>query len=547
MSVTDVVLSIAGSTQWNFVYYVVVLLALGLALGIAYGHWRRGRQAEARRLVVGSAALLITRLIPLIVSPLSGAGVNTAVVLPPLERALDTIALGVIGWMFVLPLSSAWSAPFLWINMGLVVVAGVTLTRLWAQELGANPALFYGLSWQRYMWAGWQIALCLFLGAVALKAQRTARQVGMLLWIFGLVAVGQVLEIGWPIMPWPFAIWERVSYLLVWGILVGGVYGMAIERAGQGDALLALSPNATTITEMLLDLLAEEPASRGEADAGAAPPADSGLLAAGRTVKIVARALGAEQAAIGLLEGDQGDRMRLAAIFNPKRRGRGEVVSFPLDEQMVIRRALRRRELVQADGADDIVQIKFLYALMGSDETGPILIQPLIYRERLLGAIIAGNGTTKVLFGDGAIRLAPLLGELVSFSLAAPRTIDQLEEGVRGREQALAGRETEWSRQLDIVDHELQQERESAQLFGQRLADLEREGQQQQAEAERVTRRLAQQEEETRRSQQEAAALSKKLESLTLAKLVLEDEIRGYRDQIHNLEHLLSEREQALK
>ena len=119
--------------------------------------------------------------------------------------------------------------------------------------------------------------------------------------------------------------------------------------------------------------------------------------------------------------------------------------------------------------------------------------------------------------------------------------VGRLEKDLQERGQLLSVRETEWGKRLEALDQELQGERSSAHLFAQRLADLEREQRQKEAELDRLSRRLLLQEEETRRSQQEAAALGRKIESLARDKVRLEDEIRGYRDQIQGLEQLLKE------
>ncbi len=126
--------------------------------------------------------------------------------------------------------------------------------------------------------------------------------------------------------------------------------------------------------------------------------------------------------------------------------------------------------------------------------------------------------------------------------VAVVDAVKLLESALRERDKTFGIRQAEWDQRLETLDRELRQARESAQVFAERLMDLERECKQKQSETERVGRRLLYQEEETRRSQSEVAALSRKLETLVRTKVGLEDEIKGYRKQIFDLELLLKER-----
>ena len=199
--------------------------------------------------------------------------------------------------------------------------------------------------------------------------------------------------------------------------------------------------------------------------------------------------------------------------------------------------------MVLVGGADDIVQLKFLYALMGSSETGPLLVQPLLYRGRTIGALIAGNSASKQPFSFATTQLTPTLASFISELLVGPQLVRKLEKALSEKEQMLDSRQSEWGTRLESLDSALQQERESAQLFAGRMAELERANRSKDTELDRLSRRLLLQEEAARRSQQEAAALSKKLEALARIKVGLEDEIRGYREQIDDLEQLLSKSE----
>jgi len=540
--------AIVGSLQWNFVYNLIILLAIEAALAIAYGHWKRSKKRDAQRLVLAMAVLLGVRFIPLLLSLLSSAGfVDPSAVLPPLERALNIISLAIIAWAFAFAAESVRgaAAPFLWTNVGLATLAYVSLARLWTLELATNPQLLYTNSWQHYLWAIWQILICLGAGYALIRGAPKSRQAGTLLALFSLAVVGQILSIILP-MTATLSFWERLTNLLIFPLMAVVTYQIAIEQSDIVEPqVLPFSAGTDNVTELLLTLFQDTATKKADAEEDTRSEAEPQPQFAKMVVMPTARALGVDQVAIGLLEGEQGDRMRLVAIYNPLRQGRGgEVVSFPLDEQLAIQRSLRRQEMVLVGGADDIVQLKFLYALMGSNETGPLLVHPLLYRGSAIGVLIAGNGSSKQAISYATTQLAPQLTSFMAELLVGPQLIRKLEKTLHEKEQQLTSQGEEWGKRLETLDKDLHQERENAQLFAERMADLERANKSKEAELDRLSRRLLLQEETARRSQQEASALSKRLETLARAKVGLEDEISGYREQINDLEQLLRKGEE---
>ncbi len=534
-------LGLVSAPQWHFVYQLVVLLALAGAWALVFGQRRFFAPAETRPLLGGLTLLLALRLLPAVLLPLDNSGVlSLAAWMPIIERALDTTSLVVLVWALVLP-HLRWRGihgPFLIAQLLLIGLAAAGLSRIWAGELEAG--LPYPAVWHRYLWIAWQFSLAA-IGILGLwRAEQPRRHMVSLAVMFLLFALAQLLE---AILPasLPAPVWERAAALLGYPLLTAALAQMVIGRlelSAAGEPALLVPMRSTYTPEMLLELLGT---GEDATEAGETPEGDPESLA-GRLIGPIARALSVDQAAIGLLEGGLEDRMRLVAVYNPTRQGRGgEMVSFPLDEQMAIRRALRRKELVLVGGADDIVQLRFLYALMGSRDTGPLLVQPLVYEGRAIGALVAGNSQSKQPFSFAQAQLAARLAGWIAPLLAAPRLLHALRQRAEQSEKALRAREEEWLARLESLNHELEQERESARLFAQRLAALERAAEEKQRELERLSRRLLLQEEEARRSQQEAAALNRKLESMVKLKLNLEDEIRGYREQIHELERMLGE------
>jgi len=561
MSLQAAVLAIVSSPQWAFVYNLILLLAIQAALGIAYGDWRRTRRPAARRMALFLTVILLLRLIPLLIAALSTTNASQiAAIFPVLERLLNALSILLLAGACIVTRHAGDARPalLLWAGIALIIAVGVGMSILWLQALAVNPQLTYTQTWHRLVWAGVQALISLAAIVMAARNPTLGRRGGILMTAFLLAAIAQVLETAAPLTAASAPGWERLASLLVYPLIAIFAYQTSI------DALQTLSPQgvrAVTASrakgydapDLLLDVLFGSARTDMPGERDALWPADyddAAIEIARRYAGPITRALGADVGAVALVEKEPGDRIRLIGRYNPRRpdlpidaEPTSEGLVFPLDEQLAIQRALRRQELILTSGSDYTLQIKSLFAALGSAETGPLMVQPLIYEGRSIGAMITGNCYRKQGFSPAAMQLSQELAGLLAFLLGAPESMRELKSSLQERERVFRARENEWEERLETLDSELQREQESARLFAQRLADLERESKQKQTENERVQRRMSILEEEVKRSQQETEALTRKLDALARTKVDLEDEITGYRAQIYELERLLSERD----
>jgi signal transduction histidine kinase len=61
----------------------------------------------------------------------------------------------------------------------------------------------------------------------------------------------------------------------------------------------------------------------------------------------------------------------------------------------------------------DNVQLRALFALLGSSQTGPLLVQPLLGDRGAIGAIVVGNGRSRRPFGPNEVKLCQALARQV--------------------------------------------------------------------------------------------------------------------------------------
>jgi signal transduction histidine kinase len=356
--------------------------------------------------------------------------------LPPLERFADLASIGFLAWAL---LPWAWRRARGWnwffgANLVLSVATCVTFTILWSGTLASSSLADYTLEWQAIVWASWQMALA----SVAVVGTLVGRGPGwgMFLPATLVLFAGALLQVLVPVEVEHFAIWQRAANLIAYLLVAVGIYqdifaGLRLHSREMQD----ISQASFDQIKSLLRVLDASQQLSGSLDMAAV--LDS-------AVRGIARVLGADQCAVVFPdEGDAGT-MRLVAIYNPARQGRGESVTFPLDYQLTVQQAIRRKKPVVVEGSDN-VQLKVLFALLGSGETGPLLVQPLLADNEAIGAIIAGNSASGRSFSSDEIKLCQLMAQYLANAIRNARqyrqTLDEiarLEKAQRDFRQGMA-------------------------------------------------------------------------------------------------------------
>ncbi len=425
-----------SSPQGSLVYHLLLLWALWFGWGMAGGEWRRARQEPAHRLYLAVGGMLLLRIVYIACSLFASAGwIDPLVLLPPLERYADTASLGLLAWAFMPP---DRQRPQLWDGVMaalllLLTLASTFLGVLWARELGGDATLAYNEQWQA------TAAIFLQLGVLSLAfvAVLRSRLVGWGTLAVALLLIGLGTLAQWllpPVTPY-LPVWQRLANLVAYPLIVIAIYQQII--VGLRDhtrEMQDISQASLDQIKSLLDLF--------EASLQTSSSLDMTTVL-DNAVRGIARVLGADQCAIAFPEESNPGQMRLVAIYNPTRQGRGEVVAFPLDYQLTVQQAVRRRKYVIVEESDN-VQLKVLFALLGSGETGPLLVQPLIGEKDVLGAIIVGNARSRRPFTPSEAKLCQSMAEQVGTAIenarryqAAQRTIQETIKA-NGEERRLA-------------------------------------------------------------------------------------------------------------
>ena len=487
-------LTLLSTQPGSLIYHLIVLLVIEAGLAIAWGQWRRSRNIwpyaptfQVRIRIVALGGILGLRGLLAVVALIAGHSPETAVVwIPPLERAIDVASLALLAWVFVPILRDHVLAGvgLLVINTLAVGIFYIVLTVLWGDQVaqGGAALLDYNQSDQEWVWVTWQIvittAAVIGLGMPLLQGTRDLDEEGSLsLVAFGGLLLGyglHFLVLAGVLPPYPVAnvaTWTRLGQLVTYPLLVFAIYqGTIATLSSKSEELRGLSQTSLDQIKGLINLF--------EASRKISKSLDLSEIVEGATQNI-AQVTNADQCAIALLEGGQTapasgiSQLRLAAIHNPARQGRGEAVAFPINEQQAIKHALRRMRQVQINEIEGNPQLRILFSLMGSEKTGPVLIQPLVHHDTALGVLIVGNGTSGRPFSASESQLCRTLAAQVAIAIENARTHQALATKAQQLAWTLRNQEMETSKQRGAMEAELKKSREEVALFAQRLYEQE--------------------------------------------------------------------------
>lgn len=454
--------SFLGSSALNLAYYLFTLFAIEAALFIAWGQWQRSDSFRARRLTVVFGSLTILRLM-LLVLVLAGRSSPqiAATWVPPFERVMAITSLGFLVWGFT---------PFMREKgvMGNTLLAINTIFAFTFYFLAVaywNGSDFNRSGWEFFL-VSWQMALVLF-GAIncamKLDEERAFALAGFAA-LFGGYGLHILLLSGYPQPHNP--VWVRLAELIAYPLFTIALYQGAIQ------SLTARTLEYQNLSQVSLDQI-KGLISLFEATREITSSLDLSNVLDG-AAKSVANAVEADQCAIALPDnGDDISQLRLVSIYNPSRKGRGESVSFPLNDQPAIKHALKRKSQVQIDEYRDNNQIRLLFTLMGAHDVGPLIIQPLLKDDQPLGVLILGNALSKRVFTTTQTHLCKTLANQISGAIDHAREYAAVSAKAQQLSWTLRNQELESGKRRAAMETELKKSREEVALFGQRLYEYE--------------------------------------------------------------------------
>jgi signal transduction histidine kinase/GAF domain-containing protein len=544
MPVVSETINLLLTPPGGLVYHLLILFSLEAILGMAVGAWRRrdeGPEETSGILALAAIGMLLARLI-LIAVALTGLSEtrSAAHVIPPLERALDTGVTVLLAWA-LLPWGRSRDLSWLFLGLGLAGMAIVFALFLptWQGDLATDPLLAYNGSWQETIWILAQLAL-LGLAILGLFWQR-GREWGVMFAVLLLLTAGHALQLLVPDRSVHIAGWERLAQLMAFPLLAVAVYRRVIgSLSWRALQLEEVSQDSLSRIAGLIYLI--ESGQRTVASLDIAEVLD-------RAVKEVVRILKVDICGLIFPIDEERGRVCLAAVHDVGSRGAVSVVKFSLAEHPALAHAIKRKKQVAIDATVSHTQVQGLYVLMGRIDVGPLLVQPLLYDGRVIGALLPGNPTSQRQFTSSQQKLCQALSRQIAVAIENARRYGASQTERETLKAQYQESQKEHQRMRAAMKAQLVQSKEDAAHFARRLdlatADAERERQNakslaaqiQQAEEER-----AQFEAQVERARQEMLSLQQRLTDESVARAMLETQLAQASDQISQMAQKLRQR-----
>lgn len=401
----------------NLVFHILLLFTLTFMLYAAVGQIRaRGSASPFPRLHWAAIGLILGRAVLMIASLLAQSGLFPArAVLPPLERFIDVVSLGLLAFAFVPLLVENARAGLLVasLNAALALIVYAAIAPVWFEASRQSAASY---SDQGFFWQIWALAIALLSAFVVLMRPRG--QWGFIFAAFALLAAGHGLEFWLGTRQSDFTAWVRLSQIAAYPILAATVYSAYVgaqpeerSRPLSTARLLAAGPDPWPVIDAVRQI-------DGSADIN---------LALQKVCASIAVNLRADLAAVGL-PGGAANLVELVAIHHPGAAPPPGAM-FSLEEQPAVRRAIERRRTISIGPEDSATEISRsgLFGLLGSFVPGPLLIQPLVRDPNVLGVLLVSNPNSGRAFSQTEIQLIRTYADFLSATLAALRQIEALE------------------------------------------------------------------------------------------------------------------------
>lgn len=423
MALLSILEEVLGSPVGSFAYHLVILLAVQAALGIVWSERQRVGREGAWRVLLAMVGLTVVRLPYVGIALIASTGwIGPETLLPPLERFADTASIGLLAWAFAAPAGRGVRAWDLLFGANLILAMGVCagFTPAWNRTLIDHASLDYNTHWQSSVWSVWQMALIPIAGLAVLRGRRAGRGVALCSMLFMLVGRPLQTFVGTDVLN--LAVWERLANLVAYLLIPAAIYLSTVSDLHERIHSLE-QVSETWLDQIKSYILLLETGQRVSGSLNL-----SSVL--NHAAQGIARTCNADECAIALHDESVPGNMSLAAVYNPERQGRAEAQGFPLELQAIVQRAMRRRKAVIVDEAESR-QLQVLFSLLGSTEAGPVMVQPLLFNDEAIGAIIAGTSRSRRPFRPHDAKLCEYLAEQLVTAIQNARRYQAARDRIR--------------------------------------------------------------------------------------------------------------------
>jgi len=550
MSVLQDILNLLTASPGGMVYYLVLLFCIWAIVGLALSRWTRGeRRGIAPRLLMAGALMSCGRLaffvLALIDRTSSLQSVSYLTLLaPPLERFLDMLSLLLICWATVIPPQKrTFGRLFMGIAAFLTVGLYLIMAMEWGSAVQANAGALYNLSWQRWIWESAQLVV--LVGALAYLVAFPVSERGTLMVALGVLAVGHLLQAA---IPFPeeiphFAGWVRFANLLSYPALAVTAFRLIVQRFDvQSSNLQAVSQESLAQITGLMDLLDTNQKMSASLDLGAVLE---------NAVRSVSQALQSNLCALAFVSADDKGVVELPILYSAPQVSTNQR-TFQVADYAAVQHAITRNKPV-VFGSGESSHAADVYQLLGAEQVGPLIVQPLECNDRVTGVILVCQPGRSTPFTPVQIRKCETLAMPIALAVENARAYQKMQARIEQQTAALRTFETEHARAKADLENRLKQSQDEIAVYVQKLYETELAEQRAQNDARELRQELSrtkkthdktnQVQSELKQSMAQVARLTKQIATLDQSRIELEQQIQGMESERQDLQISLAEAE----
>ena len=395
----------------NLAYHLVRLVVLEAGLALAWYHYRIGRARRDRLAAWGLGGALALQF-----GPLALAALNMADPAPALGALEALIALALVWALALIHLDREWVIRYAPALGGACVLAAVAF-----RPAGSEPIWIVITS------------LLFLLGVATLFGRRERDNWPLLVLAFLLLALSPLAPL-LTLDSEPAAGAGRLVGLAGYLILLVALYqqtaaqwlGERVMRSSLEGELQSLSLGALRQSQEHLFLLQVGQAVSASLDLRAVLGTAAESLAVGGQADRVVIALGDDR---------DPHRFWVLAGYDPFERQicRSGRTRFSARDFPSVQAAVAERRSVILDGSASDQESIGLHALMGTGRIGPLLVQPLVHQETLLGLVFLSKFASGRPFGEEDIEFYSALSGTIAAAIVNARLYQRVARLLRER------------------------------------------------------------------------------------------------------------------
>jgi signal transduction histidine kinase len=429
-------------------YQIVVLCAALIAWAMAADEWRRNDNRDCGRLTLAFGIIGLLRLLATIPLP--------APAMPALTPFVESVSLILIFWAFTRSqFENRERSDQATVGLlALIVLAEAATWAAWLLLQDALPWAAYADHWSIVLWYLFQVGLAGT--ALWLTLSRRNEQRLALAPAFGLVALSNgaalfgfvtLLE---PLNGLAYLLWTMATYMMIvsdlrsFGQELRALSEKSLRHLSEQTLLMEISRAAAESLDQshILQVIADQ----------------SGL------------AFDADRLVLLLSESDEAGRLHVMARYNALEDTRAESLQshIYLRDALLLKAVFRRKKqlaLSRAGAAGANRDLRAVEHLLGMEGLGHAMLEPLIFQEEAIGALIAARSLSRPAFSAEESRLLTTMAALLTSALQnarlyadlkrANQDLTRLNEELRSAYEQLQSVDRLKSSFIGVITHEL--------------------------------------------------------------------------------------------